>query len=126
MAALLAEFTAALDGCCSGWCGGGGGGESSLQEPATPRPPPSPAVTATARLAARGLSDMITRPPVALVGEDKVEGVVRSLTSVLAAPGAWGGSGGEGGAGVVGGAGGIGAAGVDEGTAAFAVLAALR
>lgn len=73
---------------------------------------------------------MVARPPAALVEQRQVEGVVRRLASVLAAPVAWGG--GDGGGGRGGGDAGAGAAGaaervcLDEGSVAFAVLSALR
>ncbi|CAN0144630.1 unnamed protein product, partial [Ectocarpus sp. 8 AP-2014] len=114
---LLSEFSAALTGHSGG--GGGGGGEASSlppqEAPAAARPP-SAAAAATVSLASRGLSDVITRPPASLVGESKIQDVVRSLVAVLASPGAWEGGGGEE----------EGASGVGEGTAALAVLTALR
>ncbi|CAM9457380.1 unnamed protein product, partial [Ectocarpus sp. 12 AP-2014] len=115
---LLSEFSAALTGH-SGHSGGGGGGEaSSLPPQAAPAAarPPSAAAAATVSLASRGLSDVITRPPASLVEVGKIQDVVRSLVAVLASPGAWEGGGGEE----------EGGSGVGEGTAALAVLTALR
>ena len=125
VAPLLAEFTAALDACSSG--SGVGGAPSSCQEKSAAQAQspaaPSPAATATVSLAARGLADMITRPPAALVGQGDVDGVVGELAAVLGEPRTWRGGvgGGEGEDGAS--AGGVC---VNEGTAASAVLSALR
>ncbi|CAM9842381.1 unnamed protein product, partial [Hapterophycus canaliculatus] len=117
VAPLLAEFSAALDG----FAGDGASCPSPSCRQQTPTAPwrLPPAVKATVGFAARGLSDIITRPPATLVGEDDVEAVVLSLAKALAAPGAWEGGGGEE-------DGGRGGAGVDDGTAAYALLAAIR
>lgn len=110
---LLSEFSAAL----TGRCGSGGEASSLPQETsAATRPTSSAASAATVSLASRGLSDIITRPPASLVEGGKIEDVVRSLVAVLASPEAWEGGGGEE----------EGGAGVGEGTAALAVLTALR
>ncbi|CAN0173653.1 unnamed protein product [Scytosiphon promiscuus] len=116
VAPLLSEFSAALeewggDGLCSP-------PSCHRQAPAAPWQP-SPAVISTVGFAARGVSDVITRSPVPLVEKKQVKAAVLSLATTLTAAGAWGeessveeGRRGE--------------AGVDEGTAACAVLAALR
>lgn len=114
--ALLAEFSAALAGCGDD---GISSPSSCRQHAPAPRWRPSHAVIATVGFAARGLSDVISRPPVPLVGKEHVEAAVLSLATALAAPGAWEGGGGDE-------EGARRGAGVEEGTAAYAVLAALR
>eukprot|EP00752_Nemacystus_decipiens_P008715 g7777.t1 len=128
VAPLLAEFTAALDACTINTVGGAPSlCEEEKPPPPPPPPSPSPAATATVSLAARGLADVIARPPAALVGQEDVDGVVGKLVAVLGEPRAWrGGLGvgvGEGEGGEEASAGGVW---VGEGTAAFAVLSALR
>eukprot|EP00904_Undaria_pinnatifida_P006781 jgi/Undpi1/3232/HiC_scaffold_15.g06606.m1 len=127
VAPLLAELTAALSELDGSFAPEEGALVSAAMIPVRHT---SPALTAAVCVAAKGLSDMITRPPVALVGEDDVKGVVGKMVSVLVQPEAWDGGGIQGGgggvgAGVGGGTGG-GEGGAEEGTVAYAVLAALR
>lgn len=95
---------------------------------------------ASTAIAARGLSDLVCRPPVALVGDDEVATVIDSLTAVVLAPealrddGIAGGSGGEfalwetggGGLGGVGDGGKEPAASGRRNTASFSALLGLR
>lgn len=78
-------------------------------------------------IAAKGLSDLVTRPPTPVLGADAVRDVVTSLASALFRPEAWGLS--EGGSAREEGEereAGAGAVGVDDGTAAYSILAAVR